>query len=105
MALASEELFPRLAIAALYQATPPEARCALLWRLERCRAEVGGEPKSAYEALLTTHELSGDELDVLFSELKREGELEGMSALMLSVSAQTRDSFERALSAEDLEAS
>ena len=105
MALASEELFPRLAIAALYQATPPEARCALLWRLERCRAEVGGEAKRAYEALLTTHELSAEELEVLFSELKREGELEGLSALMLSASAQTRACFERAVSVEVFEAS
>ena len=82
MALASEELFPRFAIAALFQATPSEARLALLWRFERCRQEVGGRAASAYEVLLTQNELTCEERELLLEELSAVDELEGLAELM-----------------------
>lgn len=98
MALAREDRFPRFALAALYDSTPPAHRAALLERFERCRHEVDGCPQSAYELLLTRLELSLEELKILFKLLSQRGHLEALGAVISEAPLQLRRAYHRALS-------
>ena len=66
MALASEDHFPRFALTALFESTARACQPSLIRQFERCRAEVSGCAKSAYEVLLRQGELTTEHLELLF---------------------------------------
>lgn len=95
MSMASEDHFPSYALAALFESTAHRCQPELLRRFERCRAEVAGCPKGAYEVLLRQEGLACDDLELLFSLIGERGQLEALKGLRSEWPHRTRAAFVR----------
>ena len=72
----------------------------LMWKIESCRQEVGGDPRVAYEQLLRAP-LSAEEAEALLRGLRESGELTRVEPLMERASQETRAVFSRLLLSDD----
>ena len=95
MALASEDHFPRFALTALFESTAPSCQASLLRQFERCRVEVSGCAKSAYEVLIRQEGLTTEHLELLFGLIGAQGQLASLEDLSSEWSPQTRAVFTR----------
>lgn len=100
VSMASDDTFPRVALAALYRATPAQTRPMLMWKIESCRQEVSGDPSAAYEQLLRAP-LSADEAEALLRGLHESGALTCVAPLMERASAEARAVFARLLASDE----
>ncbi len=100
VSMASDDSFPRVALAALYRATPAPTRPLLMWKIESCRQEVGGDPLAAYEQLLRAP-LTEQEAEPLLQGLRESRALAAVSALMERASPEARAVFARLLLSEE----
>jgi len=100
VSMARDDAFPRVALVALYRATPAAARPLLTWKIESCRQEVGGDPRAAYEQLLRAP-LTAAEAAPLLQGLREAGALSAVAPLMEGASAEARAEFARLLASDE----
>lgn len=95
MRLSRRELFPRVALRALYLATSQETRASLIDQLEKCRAKVGAPLFPTYEELF--HALDLPDLDRLFTHFAQSGEIEQLKPHLPRLPPEAQIAFDYAV--------
>ena len=104
MRMAPLDLFPRYALAALYQSTDSVDRPLIIDFFERSRSMVKASPQVVYERLFSVLE-SASEIDALLAILSEKGELSSLDFSRSYISIYVRDRAERCFGLKEKSAS